>query len=242
MELFIQTVLLRPYVFAFVAAFLAAGLADLGWRRTLSFAAWMWPVAWLSEFTSTRIGVPFGFYQYTESTRGQELFIANVPLMDSLSFTFLAYAAFTLARAVLKGRTTSRVTQAAVAGLLMMLIDVVIDPLAVRGDRWFLGRIFDYAEPGVYFGVPLANFAGWWLVGLVGVGGYLAVAGQAGAPIARLWPGVALYYAVLGFNLTMTAWIDEWFLFAIGATLHLALAMTFLFGIPVRARALSASR
>jgi uncharacterized membrane protein len=126
------------------------------------------------------------------------------------------------------GRTTSRVTLTAVAGLLMMLIDVVIDPLAVRGDRWFLGRIFDYAEPGVYFGVPLSNFAGWWLVGLVGVGGYLAVAGPAGAPIARLWPGVALYYAVLGFNLTMTAWIGEWVLFATGAILHVALAIPLL--------------
>jgi putative membrane protein len=157
MELMIDTVLFRPHVFAFVAAFLLAGLSDLGWRRTLGFATWVWPVAWLSEFNSTKIGVPFGFYHYTESTRGQELFIAS----------------FTLARAALKGRTTSRVTLAAVSGLLlMMLIDVVIDPLAVRGDQWFLGRL--------YFGVPLSNFAGWWLVGLVGVGVYLTVAGPAG--------------------------------------------------------------
>lgn len=240
MELLIDTVLLRPYVFAFVAAFLAAGLADLGWRRTLGFAIWVWPVAWLSEFASTQVGVPFGLYRYTESTRGQELFIANVPLMDSLSFTFLAYAAFCLARVVLKGRPASPTALALVAGLLMMLIDVVIDPLAVRGDRWFLGRIFYYPEPGVYFGVPLSNFAGWCLVGMVGVGGYLAVAGGAGAPTLRLWPGVALYYAVLGFNLTMTAWIEEWFLFAIGVTLHLTLAMAFLFGARVRARALPA--
>ncbi len=48
---------------------------------------------------------------------------------------------------------------------MMMLLDVVIDPLAVRGDRWFLGRVFDYPSGGVYFGVPLSNFAGWLLVG-----------------------------------------------------------------------------
>ncbi len=47
----------------------------------------------------------------------------------------------------------------------MMLLDVVIDPLAVRGDRWFLGRIFYYPEPGGYFGVPVSNFAGWVVVG-----------------------------------------------------------------------------
>jgi uncharacterized membrane protein len=228
MELFIATVLLRPYVFAFVAAFVAAGLSDLGWRRTLGFALWVWPVAWVSEFASTKIGVPFGFYHYTESTRGQELFVAHIPLMDSLSFTFLAYASFALARAALKGRTTSRVMLTVAAGLVMMLLDVVIDPLAVRGDQWFLGGIFEYAEPGIYFGVPLSNFAGWWLVGLMGVGGYLAVAGPAGAPNARLWPGVAIYYAVLGFNLMMTAWIGEWFLFAAGATLHAVLGILLL--------------
>lgn len=239
MELLVDTVLLRAYVFAFVAAFLAAGLSDLGWRRTLGFAAWVWPVAWLSECASTTVGVPFGFYRYTEATRSQELFIGNIPLMDSLSFTFLAYAAFSLARAVLKRRPASGMTLAVVAGLLMMLIDVVIDPLAVRGDRWFLGRIFYYPEAGMYFGVPLSNFVGWWLVGAAGVGGYLTVAGQTGAPTIRLWPGIALYYAVLGFNLTMTAWIGEWFLFAIGVTLHVVLAIL-LVGTAVRAAALPA--
>jgi putative membrane protein len=240
MDLLLGTLLLRPYVFAFLALFLAAGLADLGLRRTLGFVAWVWPLAWLSEFASTRVGVPFGLYRYTESTRGQELFVADVPMMDSLSFTFLAYAAFALARAALRGRAVSLVTVAAVAGGLMMLLDVVIDPLAVRGDRWFLGRIFYYLEPGPYFGVPWSNFAGWWLVGTAGVGGYLAVAGRAGAPNAPLWPGVALYYAVLGFNLAVTVWIGEWFLFAVGLALHVVLASV-LVGTAVRAPALAAS-
>lgn len=45
----------------------------------------------------------------------------------------------------------------------MMLLDVVLDPLAVQGDRWFLGRVFYYPGGGDYFGVPLVNFAGWAL-------------------------------------------------------------------------------
>ena len=40
--------------------------------------------------------------------------------------------------------------------LLMTWLDVVIDPLTVHGDRWFLGRIYYYPEGGAYFGVPLA--------------------------------------------------------------------------------------
>lgn len=268
MDLILGTLSLRPYVFAFLVLFLIAGAVDLGWRRTLGFVAAVWPVAWLAEFSSTRIGIPFGLYRYTGATRGRELYIADAPLIDALSFTFLAYAALCVARAALGRRRPARWALALSTGLLMMALDVVIDPLAVRGDRWFLGRIFYYPDGGVYFGVPLTNFAGWVVVGTVGVGMYLFGAGAPGpawtegglkqaygAPVALLargggdlsemhgaparptpvaaatrggliWPGVALYYVVLGFNLAVTAWIGEWTLVALGSALHAAIALT----------------
>jgi uncharacterized membrane protein len=233
MDPLIGTLVLRPYVFGFLAAFLAAGAADLGWRRTLLFGAWVGPIAWLSEFSSTRTGVPFGLYHYTGSTRGQELFLADVPFMDSLSFTFLAYAAFCLARGVLRGQPRSTPAVVVLAGILMMLLDVVIDPLAVRGDRWFLGRIFYYPDGGVYFGVPLSNFVGWMLVGWIGVGGYgwwsdrhdRGAAATFDRHGTRVWPGIGLYYAVLAFNLVLTGWIGEWLLLGIGAALHAVAAV-----------------
>ncbi|MGH7306450.1 MAG: carotenoid biosynthesis protein [Candidatus Rokuibacteriota bacterium] len=221
MDLFVGTVTLRPYVFAFLGVFVVAAVADLGWRRTLGFWACVWPVALMAELSSTRTGFPFGLYHYTGLTRGRELFIADVPFIDSLSFVFLAYAAFCLARMTLAGRAVPRWVMALAAGVLMMALDVVIDPLAVLGDRWFLGPLFAYDKPGPYFGVPLSNFAGWVIVGAAGVGAYLALArDQSGR---RVWPGVALYYAVLGFNLTMTVAIGELLLAVIGATIHLVL-------------------
>ena len=228
MDLLIGTFVLRPYVFGFLAAFLAAGTLDLGIRRTLVFASWVGPLAWLAEFSSTRIGIPFGLYHYTGTTRGQELFIADVPFMDCLSFTFLCYAAFCLARVTLAGRRVPAPVLALVSGVLMMLLDVVIDPLAVRGDRWFLGRIFFYPDGGVYFGVPLSNFAGWVVVGTLGAGGYLVLERLGGWTVAsgrQPWPGIALYYAVFGFNLAVTAWIGEWKLVLLGVTVHLATAL-----------------
>jgi carotenoid biosynthesis protein len=242
MDILTGTFVLRPYVFAFVAAFLVTAALDLGWRRTLRFAAWVAPLAWLSEFTSTRVGIPFGFYHYTGLTRGQELFVADVPLMDSLSFTFLSYASFCLARGALSRRRVSPAMLALTTGVLMMLLDVVIDPAAVRGDQWFLGLVFAYAEPGVYFGVPLSNFAGWMFLGTVSVGGYVAGVSRGGAGTdphgytgwgpckgdrygRQWWPGIALYYAVLAFNLAVTGWIGEWFLLIIGTAVHLATAV-----------------
>lgn len=247
-ELFLGTVLLRPYVFGFLAGFLVAGTLDLGWRRTLRFGACVSPIVWLAEWSSTRTGFPFGLYHYTGETRGRELFLDNVPMMDPLSFAFLAYASFCLARAVLGGRRVSAPRLALATGVLMMILDVVIDPLAVRGDRWFLGRIFFYAEEGLYFGVPLSNFAGWVLVGAVGTGLYCWTEGRVAgsrrgwpdrdgrgsgtrdlpAPAdpygRRTWPGIALYYAVLAFNFAVTAWIGEWLLLLAGVALHSVMA------------------
>ncbi|HET9314736.1 MAG TPA: carotenoid biosynthesis protein [Vicinamibacteria bacterium] len=217
------TVALRPYVFAFLAAYLALAARDLGCRGAAALLAWGTAVAFAAEYASTRVGVPFGLYHYTGDTRGAELFLSNVPAFDSLSFPFLAYAAWCVARWARPG--AAPIPTVAAAGLLMMLLDVVIDPLAVRGDRWFLGRVFYYPAGGVYFGVPLSNFVGWVLVGWAIVGGYVA-AGRAGAgraALARRGPpglGVLLYYSILAFNLVMTAWIGEPILFAAGILIH----------------------
>ena len=224
------TIALRPYVVAFLAAFLAVASRDIGVRATLGWLAWGVAVAFAAEYASTRVGVPFGLYHYTGDTRGHELFISNVPFFDPLSFPFLAYASFAVVRWVRGTRPGAALV--VLSGLFMMLLDVVIDPLAVRGDRWFLGRVFYYAEPGVYWGVPLSNFAGWAVVGWAIVGGGVAVGVGRGAgedPARGAGLGAALYGAVLLFNLALTAWIGEWSLLAVGILIHIA-AFLLLYG------------
>src|SRR5437660_12730818 len=97
MDLVLGTLVLRPYVFGFVACFLVAGTVDLGWRRTLVFAAWVWPLVWAAEFASTRVGVPFGFYHYTGATRGRELYVPEAPVVAPLAFPFRSSATLCLA-------------------------------------------------------------------------------------------------------------------------------------------------
>jgi uncharacterized membrane protein len=101
----------------------------------------------------------------------------------------------------------------------MVTLYIVIDPLALRGYRWFLGQIYGYPEPGVYFGVTLSNFGGWFLVslGLIGVLQLIITR----APASPWWDwgrrrfpsqtllGPGLYLGILGFNLTMTFLIGE---------------------------------
>jgi uncharacterized membrane protein len=229
--LFWGSLVLRPYVFGFFALYLGAAAAAWGWRRTLTFTGLAAGLAFAAEFASTRTGIPFGLYHYTGITRGRELYLANVPFFDPLSFTFLAWASLGLAR-ILLGTRGSRLAVAVTTGVLMMWLDVVIDPLAVRGDRWFLGRIFYYPEPGWYFGVPLANFAGWAILGTAIAAVWLwleprlaaAVPAWAARVPGRRWHPVVVYYGVLGFNLALTAAVAETALFWAGVAVHLPLA------------------
>lgn len=216
------TVALRPYVVGFLAFFLVAATRDLGRVRTLGFLSWGLLVAVVAELVSTRVGVPFGLYHYTGETAGTELFLSNIPFFSPLSFPFLAYASFCLARRALgpgwPGSRAGRLGMVALSGALMTLLDVVIDPLAVRGDRWFLGHLFTYPEGGIYFGVPLSNFAGWFLVGCATVGGYVRAAGEVRLGSPRL--GIVLYYLVLAGNLGLTLWIGELLIATAGIVVH----------------------
>ncbi len=58
---------------------------------------------------------------------------------------------------------------------LFAFIDMVIDPVALRGDRWFLGKIYYYLDPGIHFGVPFTNYVGWFVVGVISLAIYFPI-------------------------------------------------------------------
>lgn len=248
LTLLFKTILLRPYVFLFLAAFLFTAPRLLGWPRTGLFFITTWATAFICEWSSTRTGIPFGWYYYTGATIGQELYLADVPFMDSLSFTFLLFASYCMALVFLLParpdlqprpmfpalildpivRTSWSVL--ALTALFFSFVDMVIDPLALRGDRWFLGKIYGYPDPGVHFGVPIANYVGWAVVGLIALTGYFycdrrmmrSVEPAVSSPsqtedeassestvTPQVLLGCGLYYGVLIFNLSITFWIGE---------------------------------
>src|SRR5436309_14693966 len=147
LHLLAGSVVLRPYVFVFLAVYLVAAVTRIGWWRTAAFTAIAWVIAYAAEFSSTRTGFPFGLYVYVDATRGRELWLANVPFFDSLSFSFLCYLGYALAiflyaplvcgrgdfqvadtRAI---RTSWRVL--VTGAFLTTLMDLVIDPLTEIG-------------------------------------------------------------------------------------------------------------
>jgi putative membrane protein len=123
---------------------------------------------------------------------------------------------------------------ALLASFLMMYLDIIIDPVALRGDRWFLGKIYYYPEGGIYFGITIANFLGWFFACFVIVRVYLILESLILRDSLTTATGVldyrykalgsgGLYFGVLGFNLFMTFWIGEVLLGVVGAIIILPL-------------------
>ena len=235
-ELLIGTVTYRPYVFVFFACYLFLAVTRLGYIRTLLYTTLAYCIAWLCEWSSAvaATGFPFGLYYYIEKTHDRELWIAGVPLMDSLSFTFLSFVSWELALFCLKSEQNRGSLQASLlASLFMMYLDIIIDPLTLLGDRWFLGKIYYYPQGGPYFGVTIANFLGWFFVCFVILRLYLAAEKLIFRQPARLHVSlsdryqalgtVGLYFGILGFNLFMTFWIGEMLMGLVGVFIVLPL-------------------
>ena len=227
-------VLLRPYVFVFLAVYPTIAILNMGVLRSLIFTVLAYTIAFICEYSSTRNGFPFGFYTYIDTTRDQELWISNVPFMDSLSFSFLIYVSYTLSLLLWAplnkkgwdirlgdiGPIKHSFKVIASASILCMLMDVVIDPVAFLGDRWFLGKIYFYREPGEYFHIPLTNFAGWIFVAATTLTCFAALnswldrkmPAKTSQIAAQALLGPGLYFGVLAFNLGVTFYIGEFML------------------------------
>lgn len=245
LELLIGTVTLRPYVFIFFLCYLFLAITHIGRKRTLIYTVIAFLIAFLCEWSSAvaATGFPFGLYYYIPATTDKELWIAGVPFMDSLSFTFLSYVSWELAVTLLaKLQVSWRDVQkeaspmlrhswavTLLAAFLMMYLDIIIDPVALRGDRWFLGKIYYYPNGGSYFGITLANFLGWFFVcaAILRVFAWVEkifkptdTKGNLNYPYKAIAP-VGLYFGILGFNLFMTFWIGEKELGVVGAIIIL---------------------
>ena len=254
LSLLLGTVLLRPYVFVFLAVYLTIAILNMGLARSLIFTVLAYSIAFLSEYSSTRNGFPYGFYSYIDTTRTQELWIANVPFMDSLSYSFLSYISYTFSLLLWSSIKANGLdirleeTQPAkpsirvilTGAFLFMMMDVIIDPVAFLGDRWFLGKIYTYQEEGEYFNIPLTNFAGWFWVGTAIIGVFSLVNrwldGKLPPPPKKQVPyqgllGPGLYLGVLIFNLAVTFYIGEFLLGFCGIGIFLGILSLLIYKI-----------
>lgn len=108
------------------------------------------------ERVGTGTGLPFGQYAYTEALRPQ---IAHVPVIVPLAWFGMGLPSREAAHAALGQYSTSG-RRVVLGSAAMTAWDLFLDPQMVGEGYWA------WLKRGAYRGIPLSNFAGWFLTGL----------------------------------------------------------------------------
>jgi putative membrane protein len=124
-----------------------------GWQ-TLKIAAIIILVTLAAETLGSNTGFPFGPYHYTDRLQPR---IGTVPLLIPLAWFMMAPSAWAVAHRYRRKAWLFIL----VSALALVAWDLLLDPQMVHWDLW------QWEVPGLYFGIPLSNYAGWLLVSIV---------------------------------------------------------------------------
>jgi putative membrane protein len=141
----------------------AHAVVALGWFEALSFAAVCLAVTFAMENLGALTGFPFGRYAFLVEPSLPH--IGAIPLIVGPIYFGMGYPSWIIAN-LLFGRDVQRPATRlqlfavpVMAAFVMVQWDVVMDPTGST-----LARAWVWYGSGGYFGVPLSNFLGWFLV------------------------------------------------------------------------------
>jgi len=167
---------------ALFASALTFAAGRVGWARAGAMALFACLTGLGVEVLGSQTGIPFGQYSYATSPPPTVL---TVPLMVPLG-----WFAFPLAGLLLSGGRPW------LAGLLIMLWDVGLEPLMTAQRYW----LWSDPQP-LWAGAPVQNFLGWWAVGTLIAWGMQRLSGERWAAVRTPGPSFALAYFTEAFFL-----------------------------------------
>ena len=139
---------------------LVHGTRHYGVRGMLVFAGMCLAIGGAMETIGVLTGFPYGHYEFLPLMGPQ---VMRVPILLGLAYIGMAYVSWMVARLIV-GATGARiagvkvVTLPLVASVVMTAWDLAQDPVwstLLHAWRW--------RDGGIWFGVPLSNYAGWLL-------------------------------------------------------------------------------
>lgn len=129
----------------------------LGWKDAITIFVVLGVLGFIVETTGLATGFPYGNFSYSEHL-GPRVF-GITPWTLFFAWTPLILGAFSITMRLFLRSVALRII---LTPLLLVAIDSVIDPGAVRVGFW------SFETGGDYYGVPLSNFGGWLLSGVIG--------------------------------------------------------------------------
>ncbi len=186
------------------------GIPRYGWRDFSVFALLTFVISFAYETLSIYTGFPFGNYHYTD-TLG--LKIGVVPLLIMPAYFGMGYLSWTIAQVLLDRTraqpfsTVDAIAVSVVASFVMVMWDLCFDPI-----RSTVRQLWIWHDGGAYFGVPLQNFAGWYLCVLTSFvafalfgGGRETASWRATSASRWYWLSAVLMYGAVAAGFLVTA-------------------------------------
>lgn len=155
-----------PFVFTILHA-----VWNLDWKRAVGFLGMAALIGFVAEVLGVNFGLGFGGqYKY----RDQPGMIFGVPITVPIYWAIFIYTSYVISSSsfgwfMVKKPSQSWKTQLIwplllLDGLLTMNIDMALDPVQTLRESW------EWETKGPYFGIPIGNFIGWFLVAAVSSG------------------------------------------------------------------------
>jgi len=155
-----STAIVALEILSALAFALVHGAQHYRLRGILVFIAITLVIGNIIESIGVHTGFPFGHYEFLPLMGPQ---LNRVPILLGLAYIGMAYVSWTLARLILaatapKPAVPQLITLPLVAAVIMTAWDFAQDPVwstLLHAWRW--------RDGGLWFGVPLSNYAGWLL-------------------------------------------------------------------------------
>lgn len=205
---------------------------QLGTIRAVSFFLLAAMLGFLFEVWGLKGGTFFGGrYVYN----GRETKFLGVPYFIPMYWAVFIYTAYSISNSFLawsghekpssgNAKQTSVIALVLLDGILTVALDLVMDPVQVREGSW------TWLTHGAYFGIPVGNFVGWFIVTVLVTGAirfYEYCKPSRPAPNTYLLLLPVVGYTLLGLGLAASAVMYRmYWIAAIGIFLFLLIAIT----------------
>ncbi len=182
------------------------GRAAEGWRNMVAFILITWVLAFIAEDLGVHTGVIFGAYQYSNQFG---LMLDQVPMLILVAYFTAGYASLTIARLISGITDVPRgwrlVVLAAAGSIVMVGWDLAMDPsTSVIGGEWI------WTKGGNYFGIPLQNYWGWFILNFLIYAVYLLYSAYVSTPRPtsevrqrRFWYEPLIYWVAYALNIIL---------------------------------------
>ena len=145
--------------------FIFHGALVWGFFNIVIFLIITFIVSLLLEIIGSKTGYVFGGKYHYNSYNTPGFILFGIPVLIPIAWFGIIYMSINFCNYVTNVRfpfeDSTNYFFIILTAIFVMLLDLVLDPLAVDEKRW------NWELPGIYYGIPILNFFGWLLVPLL---------------------------------------------------------------------------